>query len=90
LDPRRNVAWRYPEEAVDDYNVIFDVEVLNQLCVTYQVKYLLLYENTPFLQEPLLTVPIVLTTLMETHKFVLEEEVGSPPHRLFIIRAILG
>lgn len=89
LDSKRDLALQYPKEAVDDYNLIFDVEVLNQLCMTHQVKYLLLYENTPFLQEPLLTVPIVLTTLMETNKFVLENEVGSPPHRLFIIRAML-
>ena len=86
-DPRRSMVWQYPEKPVDAYKVAFDPNVLNQLCVTSNAKYLLLYENTPFFEPPL-TTSIVLTRLIDTNKFVLEKKVGIPPDRIFIIRAV--
>ena len=79
--------WQYPEKAVDAYTLLFNETTLIEHSEALHVKYLLLYEygNITFFQSEW-RAHNLLETLLNTDRFIVEEELGNFPRRIFIMR----
>ncbi|MEJ2241267.1 MAG: hypothetical protein P8Y18_03885 [Candidatus Bathyarchaeota archaeon] len=79
--------WEYPEKPVDVYKTFFNETELIENCEILHVKYLMLYEygDMKFFESEL-TSNNILEIILDTGSFSIEKEIGSFPHRIFILR----
>ena len=85
-DPNREQPLQYPDP-VDAYKPDFNVTWLIETSETLNVRYLLLFEtgNNTFYQSEL-TAQHVLAMMLDTNRFIVENQFGSFPRQIFIIR----
>jgi hypothetical protein len=82
----QNQTLQYPQQAVDAYTAEFNITDFIQICQTYNVRYVLLYEyggNRYF--NSTLTTKEVLGELNETSKFLPRATFGNDPHRIYVL-----
>jgi 4-amino-4-deoxy-L-arabinose transferase-like glycosyltransferase len=86
-DPDQEQPMQYPELAVDAYEPFFNFTWLIESSEALNVKYLLLFEhgNITFYESDLKSHD-VLETMLDTDRFAVEEEFGTFPRRIYVLR----
>ncbi|UCC57902.1 MAG: glycosyltransferase family 39 protein [Candidatus Bathyarchaeum sp.] len=86
-NPDQDEPWSYPELPIDVYTPLFNVTELIERSESMNANYLLLFEhgNNTFFQSEL-TSQHVLEMMLNSNQFIVENEFGSFPRRIFIIR----
>jgi 4-amino-4-deoxy-L-arabinose transferase-like glycosyltransferase len=86
-DPNQEQPMQYPELAVDAYKPSFNYTWLIESSEASNVKYLLLFEHgNGTYYESDLRAQDVLEAMLDTGRFTVEEEFGTFPRRIFILR----
>ncbi len=86
-DPNQEQPMQYPELAVDAYKPSFNYTWLIEDSEIRNTKYLLLFEhgNITYYDSDLRSQD-VLEAMLDTGRFTVEQELGSPPRRIYILR----
>jgi hypothetical protein len=86
-DPDQEQPMQYPELAVDAYKPSFNFTWLIESSEELNVKYLLLFEhgNITYYESDL-RYQDVLEAMLDTNRFVVEEDFGTFPRRIYVLR----
>lgn len=89
-DPNREQPLQYPELPVDAYKPSFNYTYLIETSEASNVKYLMLFEhgNCTYYESDL-RAQDVLDAMLDTGRFVVEEEFGTFPRRIYVMRFLL-
>ena len=91
FDPNQEQPIQYPELAVDAYKPSFNFTDLVELCENQTVKYLMLFEhgNCTYYESDW-RAQDVLDAMLDTGRFVVEEDFGTFPRRIYVLQFLLN